>query len=146
MATTCTERFVSNFDFKILSFEKEEMNEEFPTMPVKVAYRIRLTYKPTNKTMLITYENGLQAYEPVHVNIADLIYCLNADIAWWNEGGWTWCPGGIIDHSYASYKAFYTDLNNEQPTIKEYVKFKNQVITLKKVLEDDYDLFCAVCF
>lgn len=104
-------------------------------------YRVRLTFKPTKKTIYITFQNQLQAYEPPHVSIEDVIVCLNADIIWWYEGSWTITSNGQTDRSFENYKKFYIKYNNPYYQLSEYVLFKNEIILLKKFFGEYFDAF-----
>lgn len=107
----------------------------------QVLYRLRITFKPTKKTLYITFQNQLEAYEPPHVTVEDVVVCLNADIIWWYEGWWAITPYGKIDRSFRNYKRFYMKCNNPYCHLSEYILFKNEIILLKKFFGDYFDAF-----
>lgn len=109
-------------------------------------YRLRLTYKPTNRTMFVTFQNQLDAYEPPHINKEDVIICLNADLLWWYEGAWCMKQDGQTDYSYNMFKTFYTQHNFPYSNLHEFILFRNEVICLKKVLGDDFNAFYFLPF
>ena len=104
-------------------------------------YRVRVTFKPTQKTMFVTFQNKLQEFEPPHVSIADVLSCLKADLWWWYEGYWTMNPDGTYNPSYTNYKNFYLKHNNPFFDLHQYIMFKNEVIILRKFFGDNYDTF-----
>jgi hypothetical protein len=104
-------------------------------------YRIRVTFKPTQKTIFVTFQNKLQEYEPPHVSIADVLSCLKADLWWWHEGYWTKDFDGTYNPSYTNYKNFYLKHKNPFYDLYQYIMFKNEVIVLKKLFVEYYDTF-----
>ena len=104
-------------------------------------YRVRVTFKPTQKTIFVTFQNKLQEYEPPHFSIADILSCLKTDLWWWYDGYWTRNYDGAYNPSYTNYKDFYLKHNNPFSDLYQYIMFKNEVILLKKVFADYYDAF-----
>jgi hypothetical protein len=104
-------------------------------------YRVRVTFKPTQKTIFVTFQNKLQEYEPPHVSIVDILSCLKADLWWWYDGYWTRNPDGTYNPSYKNYKHFYLKHKNPFFDLHQYIMFKNEVMLLKKLFVDHYDAF-----
>jgi hypothetical protein len=104
-------------------------------------YRARITFKRTQKTMFVTFQNKLQEYEPPHFSVADVLSCLKADLWWWCEGYWTKDPDGTYNPSYTNYKNFYLKHNNPFFDLYQYIMFKNEIIILRKFFAEYYDTF-----
>jgi hypothetical protein len=97
-------------------------------------YRVRVTFKPTQKTIFVTFQNKLQEYEPPHVLTAAILSCLKADLWWWYDGYWTRNPDGTYNPSYTNYKDFYLKHNNPFFDLHQDIMFKNEVFLLKKFI------------
>lgn len=134
--------FVDNFSIKITNCNvcifKQDTKHVF--------YRLRIHFKPTGKTMYITFQNQLDAYAPPHVSKEDVIICLNADLLWWHEGSWCINRDGTMDNSYKKYKQFYVKYKCPYYTVQEYILYRNEVINLTKVLGSFYEPFYYLPF
>jgi hypothetical protein len=134
--------FVNNFDITITNCSVCKVCNH----KKHAFYRLRLTYIPTNRTMFITFQNQLDAFEPPHIVKEDVIICLNADLLWWYEGAWCVKHNGLYDYSYRMFRRFYDQHNFPYSSVHEFILFRNEVICLKKVLGDDFEAFYFLPF
>lgn len=150
LETNCLQAFVDDFEMQVLSSKVVKVTEYRYDTITRYTHKIRLTYKPTGKSVITSYGHGVSLGDKVIPKKSHVVHGNAFDAYWFKEGDWTYKRNSQNDWDRTyTYKDYVDDCIKQHGhatklmSYQRFVRWRNMVRKTELMMQDRFERFIA---